>query len=432
MRLRVCILACALAMLGSFTAAGSASAAPHHNRGLTIAVTPNPVSAGDAVVIYGRLRGPGSANEPIRLFHHVINSGSGYTQIGTTLTNSAGYYEFLRPDGLVYTNRNWFVRGPDGSHSRTVHEHVMPLVSIAASTTNTDTNHAVVFSGHVIPSHRFEQVFLQQRIGMSDDWRTLRTTTLDPSSDYFVAYRWRRPGVHDVRVLFRGDARNTRGASDFVTVEVQQAQVPGFTINSSQPIVPSGGSVTISGMLDQAGTTNPVNQNTVVQLWGRLPDQPHFAVIADTLTGPNGSYSFDQSNLTTNTTYFVATMPLPHSPRRHTALLFEGVQDVVMMQVNPSSTSTGQTFTFTGTVQPNKADHVIYLQKLGKDGDWHTVETGIVQPNSSYQFTWTAGSPGSYNFRARITSDENNVGSASPPVMVAATTPSPSSLPPGS
>jgi hypothetical protein len=431
MRLRACVLACALAMLGSFAAAGLASAAPHHNRGLTIAVTPNPVSAGDAVVIYGRLLGPGSGSEPISLYHYVIGSGQGYTVISRTFTNSAGYYEFIRPDGLVYTNRNWFVRGPDGSHSRTVHEHVIPLVSIAASTTNTDTNHPVVFTGHVIPSHRFEQVFLQQRIGMSDDWRTLRSTTLDPSSDYFVAYRWRRPGVHDVRALFRGDARNARGASDFVTVEIQQAQVPGFTINTTDPIVPSGGSVTISGTLDQPSTTTPVTQNTIVQLWGRTPDQPHFTVLGDTITGSSGGYSFNQPNLTTNMIYFVATMPVAHSPRRHTALLYQGVQDVVTTQVSPSSASTGQTVTFTGTVQPDKAGRVIYLQKLGKDGDWHTVQNGIVAPDSTFQFTYVLGSPASYSFRARITSDENNIGSASPPVTVTATTPSPSSLPPG-
>lgn len=429
MRLRACVLACALALLGSFTVAGLASAAPHHNRGLTIGVQPNPVSAGDAVLLYGRLLGPGNGNEPIRLYHHVIGSRQGYTLIATRMTNSAGYYEFFRPDGLVYTNRNWFVRGPDGSHSRTIHERVIPLVSLAASTDSTDTNHSVVFFGHVIPNHRFEQVFLQQQIGSSDDWRTLRSTTLDPNSDYFVAYRWRRPGVHDLRVVFRGDARNTRGVSDVVTVNVQQAQVPGFTINTSDPIVASGGSVTISGTLDQPGTTTPVSQNTIVQLWGRTPDERHFALIADAPTGSNGSYSFNQSNLTTNTVYVVATMPLPHSPRRHTALLYQGVHDVVTMQVSPSSTNTGQAFTFTGIVQPDKAGHVIYLQKLGADGDWHTVETGIVQPGSSYQFTYTAGSPGSYSFRARITSDENNVGSASPPVTVTATAPSPPSLP---
>jgi hypothetical protein len=425
MRLRACALACTLAMLGSFAAAGLASAAPHHNRGVTISVAPNPVSAGDAVVIDGRLLGPGSGNQPIRLYHHVIGSGRpGYTLISTTLTNSSGYYQFIRPGGLVYTNRNWFVRGPGGVHSRTVHEQVIPLVSMVPSTDSTDTNHAVIFAGHVIPNHRFEQVFLQQRIGSSDDWRTLRTTTLDPSSNYFVAYRWRRPGIHDVRVLFRRDARNTRGASDFATVEVQQAQVPGFTIETTRPIVPAGGSVTISGMLDQPGTTTPVSQSTVVQLWGRNPDG-HFTVLGDTITGANGSYSFGQSDLTTNTTYFVATMHAAHSPRRHSALLYQGVQDVVTMQVSPTSAVTGQTVTFAGTVQPDKAGRVIYLQKQGEDGDWHTVETGIVAPDSTFQFTYGLGSPASYLFRARVTSDEDNIGSASPPVTVTATTPSP-------
>jgi hypothetical protein len=432
MRLRASVLACALAMLGSFAAAGLASAAPHHNRGLTIGVTPNPVSAGDAVIVYGRLLGPNSGQEPIRLYHHVIGSGQGYTYVTTTFTNSSGYYEFLGPDGLVYSNRNYFVRGPDGSHSRTFHERVSALVSITPSTASTDTNHAIVFSGHVIPNRRFEQVFLQQEIGTGDDWRTLRSTTLDPGSNYFVAYRWRRPGVHDVRVVFRGDARNARGTSDVVTVNIEQAQIPGFTINSSDPIVPSGGSVTIRGVLDQPSTTNPVIQNTIVQLWGRMPDQRHFTVIADAPTGMNGSYSFSQTSLTTNMVYFVATMPLPHSPRRHTALLYQGVQDIVTMQVAQTSTSTGQTFTFTGNVQPNKAGHVIYLQKLGKDGDWHTVQIGIVQQDSGYQFTWTAGAPGPYSFRARITSDEDNIGSASPRVNVTATAPTPSSLPPTS
>ena len=28
---------------------------------------------------------------------------------------------------------------------------------------------------------------------------------------------------------------------------------------------------------------------------------------------------------------------------------------------------------------PDKAGHVVYLQKLGADGDWHTVEVRIVQ-----------------------------------------------------
>lgn len=430
MRVRVCVLACALALLGGLAAAGTAGAAPQHNRGLTIGATPNPVIAAQGVLIYGQLLGTGNGDQAIRLYHHVSGSGRGYSLVAVTTTDPDGYYEFPRPEGLIYTNRAWFVRGPDGAHSRTIHERVMPLISIVASTTNTDTNGRVVFTGHVTPNHRFEQVVLQQQIGGSDDWRTLRATTLLPGSSYFVAYRWRRPGVHDVRVAFRGDRRNIRDASDPVTVDVQQAQTPGFTIGTSHPVIASGGSVTISGILGRSGTASPV-AGTIVQLWGRAPDH-RFAVLADGVTTSDGSYSFNQSDLTNNTIYYVATMPGTQTPRRRTALLYQGVRDVVTMQTTSANAGLGQTVTFTGTVQPDKTGRVIALQMLGTDGDWHSVELAIVQNGSTFTFNWTGGAPGTNQFRARITSDKKNIGSASPPVSVTATAPPASGLPPAS
>lgn len=427
MRLRVCVPACALALLGCVTAAGTAGAAPQHNDGLTIAATPDPVMAGQGVLIYGQLLGAGNGDQPIRLYHHVSGSHRGYTLVAVTTTNTNGYYEFPRPEGLIYTNRDWFGRGPAGAHSRTVHERVMPLVSISASTMNTDTNHRVVFTGHVTPNHRFEQVALQQQIGSSDDWRTLRTTTLIPGSNYYVAYRWRRPGIHDVRVLFRGDRRNVRDASDTVTVDIQQAQRPGFTISSSQPVIPAGGSVTISGTLDQPGTAHP-DPDTIVQLWGRTPGD-HFVVLADGVTHSDGSYSFNPSGLNTNTVYYVTTMPGTHSPRRRSARLYQGVRNVVTMQTTSASADSGQTVTFTGMVQPDQSGRVIALQMQGGDGDWHTIELAIVQSGSTFTFSWPLGAPGTSAFRARITSDKNDIGSASPPVSVTASAPPASSLP---
>jgi hypothetical protein len=139
-----------------------------------------------------------------------------------------------------------------------------------------------------------------------------------------------------------------------------------------------------------------------------------------------------QAGLTTNMVYYVATMPLPHTKRRHTALLYQGVQDMVTMHASTGTASTAQTVTFFGTVLPDKAGHLIYLQKLGTDGDWHTVALGIVGSNSTFQFTWTVGSPNTYSFRARVPSDENNVGGASAPVSVTATAPPATTLPPAS
>jgi hypothetical protein len=431
MRPRLVVSACLLtaagsiaAPVGTLAAPSLASAAPRHNHHLTIAATPNPVPAGEGVVIYGRLLGAESASEPIRLYHHVAGSGQGYTRIGTTMTDAAGFYEFTREEGVVLTNRSWFVRGPNGSHSRTFHERVIALVTITPSSNSTDTSTPVTFTGQVTPQHPFERVVLQEQNGSSDDWRSLKSGFTDAGSNYSIAYRWRRPGAHDVRVVFPGDFRNVRGPSSPATVVVEQAQAPGFTINSSSPIVDEGGTVTISGVLDMP--------NTVVQLWGRSARQSRFFVLADGTTGSDGSYSFTQPGLTTNTVYYVATMRLTHAKPRHTALLYQGVRDVLTMQASTSSAATGQTVTFTGTVLPDKAGHSIYLQELGKDGDWHTVAVGAVRLDSTFQFIRKLGAPGSHELRARITSDLANVGSASAPVTIAATAPPASSLPPAS
>lgn len=425
MRLRVSGLACALAVLGSVIAAGIANASPQQNSGLTIAAAPNPGTAGEGVLVYGQLAGPNNGGQTIRLFHHVSGTPQGYTQISTTTTDPAGAYQFSLPNDLIYTNRNWYVRGPSGTNSRTIYEGVQPLVSMSVSTNSTNTNRAVVFTGHVTPNHRFEQVYLQQEIGSSGDWKTLRSTTLDRGSNYAMTWRYRRPGDHQDRVMFKGDNRNVFGASDAQTIAVQQAQVPGFSISTSAPFISSGGSATISGTLDQPNSSQP-DSGAIVQLWGASPGHP-FKALADKPTGSDGSYSFTESNLTTNTVYEVQTM----TGGRHTALLWEGVRDLVTMTTPSTSATSGQTVTFSGNVQPNKAGRVIDLQTIGQDGDWHTVEIVFIQPNSSFQFAWVLGAPGTNKFRARITNDVNNVGSASTPVTIT-TTPAPAGTAPSS
>ena len=102
------------------------------------------------------------------------------------------------------------------------------------------------------------------------------------------------------------------------------------------------------------------------------------------------------------------------------------------MQASASSADTGQNVTFTGTVLPDKTGHLVYLQKLGSDGEWHTIALGIVGRGSTFQFHWTAGSPGTYSLRARVPTDPQNVGAASAPVTVTATAPPATTLPPAS
>jgi hypothetical protein len=424
MRLRSTMLVCALSAFAFAAIPSVASAAPHHNRGLTIHAVPHRIIAGEAVLIYGQLKGPGHAGQTITLYHR-INPQPVFSVIGTTQTDTEGRYEFTRADGIVLSNRSWYVRGPAPTHSRTVHERVAALVSLVANPAAGLTRHPIVFTGHVTPDHAGSVVALQTQKGSSDDWTTLKRTIVGPGSNYQFSQAWRTPGERDVRVLFRADGRNTAAASDPVSVTIEQTQVPDFTINTSDPIVTNDSPATISGVLDEPGTTTP-EPSTSVSLFAREPSTGPFALVDTQITGTDGSYSFSVQT-TTNELYEARTTFVPH---RHSAVLFQGVQDVVNM-TGPMTSTVNGSVTFSGDVSPDKAGHVIYLQKLGADSDWHTVEVGLVRANSTFQFGWTFGTAGAKEFRARITGGPANVGGASAPVTVDVTQPALSTLPTG-
>ena len=426
MRLRFTVLAVAVAAAALAAVPGVAGAAPRHSRGLTIHAVPHSIIAGEAVLIFGQLEGPDHGNQVIRLYHRV-NPNRGFTLISTTHTDPAGQYEFTRAEGLVLSNRSWFVRGPAFTHSRTVHEGVAALLTIAPSAASAITRHPITFSGHVTPNHTGDSVALQVQKGSSNNWRTLKRGVIGPGSNYQIPYAFRVPGAYDLRALFGGDARNTSASSDITTVVVQQAEVPDFTIQTSDPIVTSNAPFTISGTLLQPGTTTP-EPATMVSLFTRQPHGGRFREVMTTTTGMDGSYSFANLESSVNELYRVRTT---FAPARHTEVLFEGVQDVVTMTSSSSTSTVDGHITFSGSVSPDKAGHVIYLQKLGADSDWHTVEVRTVTESSTFQFGWTFGNTGVKQFRARITGGPANVGGASAPVTIDVTAPPLSSLPTG-
>jgi len=432
MRLRLAVLATLVTTLAAGAVTGIAAAAPRHDRGLTINAVPNPIDAGDGVFIYGQLNTKPVGGQTIVLYHHLAGSGFGYTKVGQTTTDSHGFYEFTRAEGVVMTNRSWFVReqGIHQIHSRTVFERVSALVSLAASTTTAVTGQPVTFTGTVTPNHAFERVVLQEQDN-AGNWHSLKSGRLDGGSNYSIIYRWRFAGDHTVRVLFPSDARNIAGTANPVTVAVQQKQVPGFTISSSDQLISYGQSVTISGVLDQSSTSTTGEPNTPVTLWARNAYQGQFTPVADTTTGSDGSYTFAPQVPTFNTVYQVRTTLAPH---RHSAALFEGVQDVLTLTPSSTTSEIGGHVTFTGTVLPDKAGHVIYLQRLGADGNWHSEEVRFVTNASTFQFGWTFGKAGQYQFRARITGDRGNVGGASAPVTITVlpVVSPPTTLPPAS
>jgi hypothetical protein len=413
-------------------AVGGVGAAPLHNHVLTIAATPNPILAGEGVLIYGQLNTKPVSGQTITLYHHVAGT-AGYTPVGQTTTNATGFYEFTRAESVVVSNRSWYVKaaGAKGVHSRTVHERVAALVSLAASASSGETGRPIVFSGSVLPNHAGEKVLLQKQVGSG--WKTLKSALLGPGSNYAISYGFRLPGAYDLRVRVPGEQRNIAAVSDTTSVVVQQTENPSFTIYTSAPLIEEGSPVTISGTLYAPGTTT-AKGGVSVALLGReapfLAGNAFVPLAPPMITDASGSYSFAVTPVH-NIEYKVQTTagPLAH---RHTALLFEAVRDVVTIGSSSTTATVGGSVTFTGTVSPDMAGHEIELQKLGADGLYHTVAFGFLGASSGYQFVWTFGVSGTKTFRAHVTGGAGDVGGYSPSVAVLASLPLVESLPPAS
>jgi hypothetical protein len=426
MRVRVTVLvaalmACACAVTPSIAAAHG----PIRDRALTIHNSPQSIVAGDPVLIYGRLLGRESADQRVVLWHRV-NPQAGFTIIGSTQTDSSGRYEFTRQNGIVQTNRSWYVTGPALSHSETVHEQVSAEVTLTASATQTTTRHPITFTGQVSPGHTGQTIKLEAQRGDSNNWNTIKTARLDASSSYSIPVAWRFPGPRNVRAVFPGDPRNTRGISAVSSVVVEQTEVPGFTIQSSDPIVPNQTPVTISGTL-LASSGNAAEPGVSVALYTSQPGQHDWSETQTTTTGPDGSYAFTVQG-STNELYQARTT---FAPVRQSAVVFQGVQDVVSITSSASAAVVGQPVTFSGNVSPGKPGGAVYLERLGKDNNWHIVESSTLDHASDYSIGWTFGTPGAKQIRVQVLGDPQNVTGASDPVPITVTLPPVSSLPNG-
>jgi hypothetical protein len=435
MRPRFALLAAALATSAALALAGTGAAAPVNR--LSINTTPNPIIAGDGVLIYGHLSGPGAAHQLIILYRRPAPFGP--TQVaGRTHTDSAGYYAFTHAENVVATNRVWFTVAPAlGVRSRSVRERVAALISLAPSGASTDTSHPVVFTGHVFPYgfHVGERISLQALVGgTGDDWRTLKTGVIDAGSNFSISYRFRVPGDFDVRAVLHGDSRNAAGESDAVTVTVQQTENLAFTINTTAPVIVDGQSATLSGVLyappASSGSAPVPDPNVPVTLWARAIGASKSRPVDHSMTGADGSYSFTVAPAQ-DTVYRVATTFRP-PPIQHTATVYEAVRDLVSMSASATTTAVGQPIRLSGTVTPDKAGHLIYLERFGKDGDFHTVAIAFVTAASAYQFEWRPGTQGSFTLRATVPGDRVNATGSSAPVTLTATLAPVPTLPPAS
>jgi hypothetical protein len=428
----------ALALVGAAsllaTVPAGATAAKHPSPNgrcsININVQPPRITAGDAVVIFGRLRCPKNANQTVRLFR-VVRGVPRSVPVGTTKTDPSGFFEFQRADGVVTTNRGWFVRSR-GAQSGRRFIRVAAQVALTGPSQSellTGPAHRVTFTGLVSPADVGARVILQRQNATTggDDWRRIngsgpdRNVRVAPGGSFSLTHTFVVPGDANIRVLVRSQGRNVPSPSNVLTYVISQAQNPKLTINPSADPISAGQSVTISGTLAN-GNMQPVT------LLARTGSQP-FGAIAQTTTDSGGNYTFPAQSPIRNTVYKVQGGGIS------SAQLYEGVKDVLIATAVPTTVEAGQPVTFSGTVTPDHTGHVIYLERLNANsGDFHVVEVARVGAGSAYSFMHRFYDAGTKVVRVFIPGGPENQGAASQtfniqvtPAPAAALTPAPSS-----
>ena len=418
-RLRLAGLGALMCMLLLLPAAAQARrhSSPNGRHNISITVSDNPVVAGDQLVIFGRLKGPNNGHRVVTLWHR-INPRPKFTPVQQTTTDGQGFYAFFRSQGVVNSNRNWYVRSL-GARSRTVHERVFSLVTLSGpadgSNLLTGPAHKVTFTGTVAPFTAGDQVVLQrQSSDKGKGWHTIDRGRVQPGGSFSITHTFRVPGDADIRVLVKGTRRNIASASNVLSYQISQAQNPNLTLNPSADPITVGQSVMLTGTLAGGG-------GQTVTLFAKTHGQ-QLAQVGQTTADPSGNYTFTQTPLH-NTIYQVK------GGGKSSAQLFEGVKDLLTASETPSTVAAGQSVTFSGTVAPDKTGHVIYIQRQNPDGNgFHTVQVGTVGPGSVYSISRRLFAPGTKVFRVLIPGGPLNQGAASQPFTVTVTQPPASQL----
>lgn len=388
-------------------------------------VAPRQITAGEPVLAFGRLRctrRAGMAGQTVKLYERSVGT-PGYTLVQSTTTNAFGFYELTQTG--VQTNSSFYVR----SHrAQSAHRHVKVAAQVTLSGPPEGTQlftgvpNRVTFTGTVSPADAGAHVILQRQNAITgNEWHKIDAGRVGPEGAFSIVHAFGVPGDANLRVLVRSRHRNISSQSNVLTYEISQAQNPELTINPSTNPISFGQSVTISGVA--AGVAN-----MPITLLARTARQHQFAPVAEATTSASGEYTFPAQSPVNNTFYEVqaAAAVCVHAPcnapRRTSAVLYEGVKDLLTAQVSQSTIQAGQALMFSGTVAPDHTGHIIYLERQNASGgNFHVVEVTNVGAGSAYSIAHAVYVPGTKVFRIRIPGGPENEGATSAPFTISVT-----------
>ena len=439
MRLRKLVpaLIAATSLLALAPAAASAHKhpSPSGRCRINVNVAPREITVGDQVLVSGRLacdRHANAAGQVVKLYEHAAGS-PGYSPVQSTTTDTNGGYEFSLTD--VNTNSSFYVRshGAQSGHKRIRVIAQVTLSGPAEGTLLTGVPNQVTFTGTVNPADVGARVILQRENSVTgNEWHRIGFGQVEAGGSYSITHTFRVPGDASIRVLVRSQGVNVPSESNILEYEISQTQNPSLTINASVDPIVYGQSVTITGVVAGAAASHPVT------LLARTVHQHGFAPVAEATTDASGNYSFAAQSPVNSTLYEVSTAdsacaaaPAPvkacKARRLRSAVLYEGVKDLLTAQVSQTTVQAGQPLTFSGTVAPDHTGHVVYLERQNAGGTgFHVVQVATVQPGSTFSIVHQVYVAGTKVFRVDIPGGPENGRAVSQPFTIVVT-PAPAS-----
>jgi hypothetical protein len=382
-------------------------------------ISPDPITAGEATEVSGRLTcgRASAAGQTVQLYAHTTGT-AGFVPVQSTTTETSGAYKFsTAPEN---TNVSFYVRSI-GAQSGRKRLRVAAQVTLTGPPEGTQIEtgapHQETFSGAVTPGTDVgARVILQRQNAVNgEEWHRIGVGQVMEGGTYSITHVFRVPGDASIRVLVRSDGLNIPSASTPLEYEISQTQNPNLEISSSADPIGYGQQVTISGTLAGATTSQTVT------LLARTVHQQGFAPVAEASTGAGGSYTFPAQSPVNSTLYRVK------GGGQKSAVLYEGVKDVLTAEVSASTIQAGQALEFKGTVAPDHTGHVIYLERQNATGSgFHVVQVGHVLPGSTYSIVHQVYVPGTKVFRIEIPGGPDN-GRAVSQLFTVQVTPAPAS-----
>lgn len=391
---------------------------------INLAVAPRLISSGQSALAYGQLncgKATSVGSQTVTLYERSSFPTGGFTAVGTATTNESGIYSLST--GAVASNSQFYVAADEAqSGKREVRVSAQVTVVGPPETTQLITGEKVTFTGAVSPDEVGAIVVLQRQNSVTgDEWHRIEASVVKAHGVYSISHVFRVPGASNIRVVVRPSLRNAWGASNELNYQISQAQNANLTITSSADPIPYGSSVTISGKV--AG-----GKETPVTLLARGVKQTGFAPVAVIKTDASGNYTFPAQSPLVNTLYKVK------GATATSAVLYEGVKDILTPEPVPTTVAAGQTVTFAGAVSPDRSGHLIYLERENASGNgFHVVDVAVIEAGttattSKYKIEYQDYTTGVY--RIKIPGDAENSGAVSQLFPIEVTPATPTTLPP--